>query len=213
LYKSEKPNPKNASDRLTFSFSEGYGIKPFNHRPMSDFSPEQIAQMLSIQRTFNAIGFDSAFRLIEDLTQSLPIVPREQYRLFSAFCLFKIQLSRTHIKSPRVPNHILRYHDRLLADIRDIPPEVVNARWNQFKAPKFVAALEAVAEGHPDLIPVIALVKSNPTGKGFLDLIDEHRGRNITDLNPRFLHFLPRNTTGLLISEREYDQIRLLPKK
>jgi hypothetical protein len=82
-------------------------------------------------------------------------------------------LSRTYIKSPKVPNHILRYHERLLAEIRDIPPEVVTARWNQFETPKFVAALEAVAEGHPELDPVIALVKSSPTGKGFLELIDE----------------------------------------
>jgi hypothetical protein len=117
------------------------------------------------------------------------------------------------LKAPRLPAQISRYHERLLEDIRDLSFAEVTARWSQFKAPKFVAALELIAQGHPELAAVLALVKSNPTGKGFLDLLSEHREKNIAELNPRFLYFLPRAPRGLLISDSEYEQVRLLSQK
>jgi hypothetical protein len=180
---------------------------------MAAFTPDQISELISIEKNFNGMGFESSYRRIEDLTQTLPVVPREQYRLFCAFCLFKIQLSRTRLKTPKVPPQILLYHERLLSDVRSLSAEEVRRRWAEFGNPKFVAALESIAEGHPGLVAVLALIQSQPTGKAFLNLASEDRTKAVTDLNPRFLHFLPREPSGSLISAGEYAQVRLLPRK
>jgi hypothetical protein len=183
---------------------------------MDELSPAQITELIKIQKDLSIVGFERGFQRIEELSQSLPVVPREQYRLFLGFCLFKLHQAKARVKTTRLPPQILRYHDRLLADVSNLSVGEIRERWTQFRSPKFVSALEAVAHGHPDLTAVVSIVKSNPTGKAFLDLLNENRGKTFGDLNPKFLAFLhPSPFSGNLpmITDREYEQIRLLPRK
>jgi hypothetical protein len=95
--------------------------------------------------------------------------------------MFTLQLSRTRLKGPKVPLQILLSYERLLSDDPSFSPEEVRTRWAEFENPKFDAALELIAEGHPDLVADLA----------------------VTDLNPPFVHFLPREPSESLISAGE----------
>jgi hypothetical protein len=177
------------------------------------FESSEIKEFLRFQREYSSMTFDSSYRRIESLTNSLPLVPREQYRLFCAFALFKIAMSKPKGKPTKIPVQILHFDQRLLSDVRDLPSAIIADRWNQFRTPEFISALETIAQGNTDLTMVINYLNSDPNGKSYLNFLNENRGKATLDLDPKFLHFLPTSSPSGLISDREYEQVRLTPRK
>jgi hypothetical protein len=68
--------------------------------------------------------------------------------------------------------------------------------------------LETIAQGNSELTMVISFIKSNPAGQSYLDFLNDNRGKQVLDIDPKFLQFLPPSRTGL-ISEVEYRQVKL----
>jgi hypothetical protein len=180
---------------------------------MSFGDKAQIAEFKRFQQEYSSYTFDRAYRQIESLTGTLPVVPREQYRLFCAFALFKIALSKPTSKPTKLPAQILHFDQRLLADVRDLRADSIAERWNQFRTATFISGLETIAQGNPDLTMVISYLNSDPNGKSYLNFVNENRGKPTLDLNPQFLHFLPTSNLSGLITDREYEQVRLAPRK
>lgn len=179
---------------------------------MASFSAEQIAELIALQKGYDMMSFNDACDKIFQMTSHLPLVQREQYRLFCGFCLYKIRFQKMRVKSQeKLPDQILYYHKRLLEGIEDLSSFQVRERWTEFGSESFVRGLEMVAQGVPGLNKIVSFIKSKPTGKDFLKLIEEDRQKEYIEMNPAFLHFLPRTPFGCqnLITDAEYEQVRL----
>lgn len=183
---------------------------------MTSFSAEEIAELLEIQKRYGGLRFNDSWDKIFEMTKHLPVVQREQYRLFCAFCLYKIGIQNQRVRSQeKLPEQILYYHKRLLEGIEDLSSFQVRERWAEFGTETFVHGLEMVAQGIPELNKIVSFIKSKPTGKDFLRLIEEDRQKDYIEMNPAFLHFLPQVPFGCknLITDAEYEQVRLQQSK
>ena len=175
-----------------------------------DFTQEQIQEIVSIQKEFSDLTFDDAFKRIEKITENFSIITREQYRLFCAFCLYKIKCDAN---SPALPHQISNFHERLLSDIQILFPPFIKDRWKSFGTPIFIAALETVSKGDPKLDKIIKLIKAPADGLGFLNLIENIQGdpSELLEMKPAFLHFLPQKpnpSRNVYITPEEYKNFK-----
>ncbi|OHS97543.1 hypothetical protein TRFO_36233 [Tritrichomonas foetus] len=191
---------------------------------MTEYSPDQIREIIKIKKIFNinsynTFSFNDGYSKVENLTNDLPVIQREQYRLFCSFCLFKIgqQSGGSSQTKKKLPEQILNFHHRLLNDINKLTYFQVKDRWEAFgiKSPSFLKSLTVVANGDPDLERIIRFIKTPPSGKQFLDFLNENSSHveNVLELNPVYLHFLPSKLNGIsnLISQEEYEQVQMSP--
>ena len=178
---------------------------------MATFTRADIEEILALQRSFEGIGFfgSDSYSRIDQLAGNLPLVQREQFRLFAAICLYKIQIRRGRARGvDRLPSHVLDFQKRLLHDVAKLRPAEIRARLQEFSSKEFIQTLEMITQGCPELDDVLSLVKCAPTGPGYLAMLEEHPNPKVK-IEPQFLHFLPKHFDRKLITEEEYSQVRL----
>ena len=177
---------------------------------MSFFSPPQVAQLLSIQKSFSGMFLSDSIERINTLTRDLPVLEREQFRLFAFFCLYKhlSNVGRLRQSDRAILQQIQGFHKRLFEDISAMSQAQVEKRCREFASASFVSALEMVAQGCPELQGIVELVKCKPSGRDFLQFVEGNKGAEI-NVRPEFLHFLPKKFSGRLIAGDEYAQVKL----
>lgn len=177
---------------------------------MTDFTRAEVADLLAIQRAYSGMFLSDAVSHIMSITKPMPLVEREQFRLFALFSIYKYQVNSGRVRSgDRVPPEIFNFHQRLLHDVASLSHREVEARCEKFASGAFLCGLEMVARGCPELERALELVKCKPTGRDFLELLEGSKGATI-NVAPEFLAFLPKvGVEGGLITDEEYEQVRL----
>lgn len=186
---------------------------------MTDLSTEEIKKIIEIKNSLREpyTSFNGIYSKIEQETKDLPLIQREQYRLFCLFCLYQIYKpkSKSHL-----PDQILNFHTRLLFDRYSLTSDQIQQRWKEFgiKSPYFMNSLEIVSNGDPNLNRLINFIRTPPTGSDFMNFLNENSNdlKNVLEINPEYLRFLPRTIPSdlnvqSLISEEEYEQVKLSP--
>ena len=179
-----------------------------------EFNQNQIDEILSLKESFKTSSFDDLYSQIENLTADFPIIYREQYRLYSLFCLYQIQ--KPKLKQDTLPLPILDFHKRLLKNPQDMSVTQIEKIWSDFGSSDFLNMLEIIANGNISLQKIIKFIRTRPGGKSWLDFLNENSDNSIKHLTPAYLSFIPTSIPSnlnfnLLISQEEYDQIKLKP--
>ena len=179
----------------------------------SNFSLENVQQIVNIQEKISYQRFQDTCSEIEELTKNINnIINREQIRLFCLFNLYSIKKSRDGVFNPKtLPNQIMDFHRRLFPDIKNLLHSQIEERWEQFGSQSFINVLKAISHGDPDLDLVIHFIESKPTGKDFLNFINKNKDKkkDVLELNPVFLQFIPQvqSSYNTLITDDEYNAI------
>ena len=185
---------------------------------MTDITIDEIKKIIEIKESMKyGSSFSGFYSKIEQETNDLPLIQREQYRLFCLFCLYQIYKpkSKSHL-----PELILNFHSRLLSDRYQLTAKQIQQRWKDFgvNSPYFLNSLEIVANGNPDLNRIISFIKTPATGNDFMNFLNENSNnlKSVLEYNPEYLSFLPKTIPNdlhfkSLISEEEYEQVKLNP--
>lgn len=184
---------------------------------MEEIPIEQIKKIIEIKESLKYRSFIDFYSSIEKQTNDLPLIQREQYRLFCLFCLYQIYKPKS--RSSHLPEQILKFHTRLLSDRFKLTSEQIQQRWKDFgiNSPCFMNSLEIVANGDPDLCRFINFIKTPPTGGDFMEFLNQNSTnlKNVLEYNPEYLSFIPKKIPGdlnihSLITEEEYEQVNLI---
>lgn len=185
---------------------------------MTDISTEDIKKIIEIKESLKYGSFTGIYSKIERDTNDLPLIQREQYRLFSLFCLYQIYKPKS--KNQHLPEQILNFHSRLLFDRYKLTSDQIQQRWKDFgiNCPYFMNSLEIVSNGDPNLNRLINFIRTPPTGNDFMNFLNENSRdlKNVLEINPEYLSFLPKTIPSdlhinSLISKEEYEQVKLIP--
>ena len=132
---------------------------------------EKAHDMKRIRKEFSRLFFSEAVTKIDSLVENLPLIQREQTRIY----LYSLVFEEYRVNDvSKIPKSMLNFTSRIFPNISSMTPDQIEAQWNQFASAEYINLLQNVPALMKNFPWFISLLQLKPTFGAFSQALSDN---------------------------------------